>query len=85
MDDSEMTVSALYLRHLDGVATRGNYDAQRQLDFRLEPAQTLRIVSYLIQGGVLQSNEALDFQIAMGRRDEPEGSSLKQVGAKYGL
>jgi hypothetical protein len=59
----------------------GDYEAQRQLDFRLVRGETLRIVSALD----LSSGEERDFQIAMKRRKEPAGASLTELGKKYGL
>jgi hypothetical protein len=60
---------------------RGDYEAQRQLDFRLVHGETLRIVSALD----LSSGEERDFQIAMKRRKEPAGASLTELGKKYRL
>jgi hypothetical protein len=61
--------------------TSGNYNAQRQLDFRLASGGTLRIISPLEE----LSDDERDFQIAMKRRKEPKGASLEQMGKKYGL
>ena len=87
MAAKEMNVSAQAMQQLYEAGTGGNYQAQRQLDFRLETSGTLRIVSPLseVVFHSLQSNEERDFQIAMRRRGEPEGLSLAQIGEKYGL
>jgi hypothetical protein len=64
----------------------GNYEAQRQLDFRLVHGHALRIVSPLEQAAHrLKYGEERDFQIAMQRRKEPVGLTLKEMGKKYGL
>lgn len=68
---------------------RGNYDAQRLLDFRLVRGQGLRIMSPAEQAvfrEVLEEHgEERDFQIAMKRRKEPAGATLTEMGKKHGL
>jgi hypothetical protein len=71
-------------------AEAGNYNAQRQLDYRLAGGGSWRITSPMDRGtsSFLQSrrsHEESDFKIAMSRRNEPEGASLTEMGKKYGL
>ncbi len=65
----------------------GNYEAQRQLDFRLVHGQGLRIMSPLEQAAfrVSERGEERDFQIAMRRRKEPAGATLTELAKKHGL
>lgn len=66
----------------------GNYEAQRQLDFRLVHGHGLRIMSPLEQAEALRElehSEERDFQIAMSRRNEPAGKTLTEIGKKHGL
>ena len=61
-------------------AEAGNYNAQRQLGYRLADDGRWRITS-----PIDRDSEERDFQIAMNRRREPEGASLAEMGAKFGL
>jgi hypothetical protein len=58
-------------------------ESQRQLDFRLEKGNALRIVS--LWDFRAAPEEERDFQVAMKRRREPAGASLSEMGKKHGL
>ncbi len=66
----------------------GNYEAQRQLDFRVVHGQALRIISPFEQAALRvleREKEEQDFQIAMRRRKEPAGATLNEMAKKHGL
>jgi hypothetical protein len=66
----------------------GNYEAQRQLDFRVVRGQALRIILPVQQAALReaeQRREKRDFQIAMRRRKEPAGATLNEMAKKHGL
>ncbi len=62
----------------------GNYEAQRQLDYRLTSGSSLRIIAPPIRC-MAATGEDLDFKLAMARRNEPAGATLDEIGKKYGL
>ena len=64
----------------------GNYELQRQLDFRVVRGQSLRIISPGQHGrSVEKQRNEQDFQIAMRRRRERVGMTLNEMGKKHGL
>jgi hypothetical protein len=81
-------VPSLIARYEPQTIRMGNYQAQGQLDYRVLHGQTLKLISPMELAVIRElerKKEEREFQVAMGRRKEEAGASLRDVAKKYGL
>jgi hypothetical protein len=84
MAETKRTTTMSHAQFEPQPVSKGNYAAQRLVDFQLVRGHGLRIMSPTERAAML--SEERDFQIAKERRgNKRAGASLDEIGKKHGL